>query len=248
MFPDAVIDRDGRAHIVYVHDPEAGSTTAEEGDVRYVTSARAPYAEWSAPVTVNDDGPGRAQGFASLAARRHGRSTVVEAVWEDTRLAPDLPPGAPQAQLYLYDIFHARLELGGNAVWSANVRVTDASSTQSQTSAAGRTAWPRTTAVSSSRRGSTGALRSRRRTPPPTSTAAASTPGRGAVRRTTHGVRHRPPTAGNLVADVGVVADLAGALRLTEGIAGLAVLRRGARRLRECTWRPPRRRSAPGVK
>ena len=107
----------GRAHIVYVHNPEAGSTTAEEGDVRYLTSARAPYGEWSEPVTVNDDGPGRAQGFASLAARRHGRTTVVEAVWEDTRLAPDLPPGPLQAQLYLYDIFHARLELGWDAAW-----------------------------------------------------------------------------------------------------------------------------------
>jgi hypothetical protein len=139
MFPDAVIDRDGRAHIVYAHDPEVGSATAEEGDIRYVTSARAPYGEWSEPVTVNDDGPGRAQGFASLAARRHGRTTAVEAVWEDTRLAPDLPPGVPQAQLSLYDIFHARLELGRGATWSANVRVTDTSSTQSQTSAAGRT-------------------------------------------------------------------------------------------------------------
>lgn len=139
MFPDAAIDRSGRAHIVYVHDPEAGSATAEEGDVRYLTSVRAPYGEWSEPVTVNDDGPGRAQGFASLAARRHGRTTVVEAVWEDTRLAPDLPPGARQAQLYLYDIFHARLEQGGDAAWSANVRVTEASSTQSQTSIAGRT-------------------------------------------------------------------------------------------------------------
>ena len=137
MFPDAAIDRIGRAHIVYVHDPEAGSTTAEEGDVRYLTSARAPYGEWSEPVTVNDDGPGRAQGFASLAARRHGRTTVVEAVWEDTRLAPDLPPGAPRPSS-TSTTSSTRGSSRAGTRWSANVRVTDASSTQSQTSAAGR--------------------------------------------------------------------------------------------------------------
>ena len=119
MFPDAAIDRIGRAHIVYVHDPEAGSDD-RRGRRRPLPDQRPRTLRGAGqqPVTVNDDGPGRAQGFASLAARRHGRTTVVEAVWEDTRLAPDLPPGARQAQLYLYDIFHARLELGWDAGWS----------------------------------------------------------------------------------------------------------------------------------
>ena len=49
MFPDLGIDRSGRAHVVYGHDPEPGSFTAEEGDVRYVTSPRAPWTAWSAP-------------------------------------------------------------------------------------------------------------------------------------------------------------------------------------------------------
>ncbi len=136
MFPDAVIDADGRAHVVYTHDPEAESTTAEEGDVRYVGSLISPYADWSDPVTVNDDGPGRAQGFVSLVTRRQVRGTVVEAVWEDTRLAPD---GSTPAGISLYDVFHARLEPGQGTGWSANTRVTDASSTQTQTFAAGRT-------------------------------------------------------------------------------------------------------------
>ena len=37
----------------------AGSATAEDGDVRYLTSPRASYRRWSAPKTVNDDGPER---------------------------------------------------------------------------------------------------------------------------------------------------------------------------------------------
>ena len=63
MFPDVAVDGLGRAHIVYTHDPEPGQTTAEEGDIRYTTSPRHPFCAWSSPVTVNDDGPGRAQGF-----------------------------------------------------------------------------------------------------------------------------------------------------------------------------------------
>ena len=130
MFPSLVIDARRRAHIVYTHDPEPIATTAEEGDIRYVASPGPPYTEWSAPVDVNDDGMGRAQGFASLATRRHGHTTVVEAVWEDTRLAPDSVPGMtpPQAQLSLYDVFHARLIPALGAEWSGNRRVSDVSS------------------------------------------------------------------------------------------------------------------------
>jgi hypothetical protein len=135
MLPDVAIDGAERAHVVYTRDPEAGSATAEEGDIRHVVSERTPFREWSDPVTVNDDGPGRAQGFASLVARRKGRTSFVEAVWEDTRLAPD---GPPANQVFSYDVFHARLEPG--AGWSANTRVTDASSTQSRRTAPGRTA------------------------------------------------------------------------------------------------------------
>jgi hypothetical protein len=136
MFPDAAIDEEGRAHVVYTHDPVAGSTTAEEGDVRYVGSPLSPFAAWSDPVTVNDDGLVRAQGFASLVARRQVRETVVEVVWEDTRLAPD---GSAATALSLYDVFHSRLEPGSGAGWSASTRVSDESSTQTQTSSAGRT-------------------------------------------------------------------------------------------------------------
>jgi hypothetical protein len=38
MFPDAEVDGHGRARLLYGHDPVAGSATAEDGDVRYLTS------------------------------------------------------------------------------------------------------------------------------------------------------------------------------------------------------------------
>jgi hypothetical protein len=134
MLPDVAVDGAGRAHVVYTRDPEPGSSTAEEGDIRHVASAARPYEAWAEPATVNDDGPGRAQGFATLAARRQGGTAVVEAVWEDTRLAPD---GPPANEVLLYDVFHARLGPGGT--WSANARVSDASSTQTRRTPPGRT-------------------------------------------------------------------------------------------------------------
>jgi hypothetical protein len=142
MFPAVVIDRDGRAHVVYTQDPEPLADTAEEGDIRYVSSPCPPYTSWSLPADVNDDGLGRAQGFASLATRRHGHTTIVEAVWEDTRLAPDSVPGltASQARLFLYDVFHARLTPALGPEWSANRRVSDVSSVQNAANTNDRTA------------------------------------------------------------------------------------------------------------
>ena len=131
MFPDVAVDGFGRAHVVYTHDPEAGNATAEEGDIRYVTSPRAPFGAWSSPVTVNDDGPGRAQGFPSLALRRLGIFPILEVVWEDSRLA--------SAGNLVYDIFHSRLLPGRWFSWSGNRRVTDVSSTQDAASTGERT-------------------------------------------------------------------------------------------------------------
>jgi hypothetical protein len=141
MFPDVAIDRGGRAHLVYGHDPEPGSLSAEEGDVRYVTSAAAPFTAWSAPATLNDDALARAQGFAALTVRADGRLAVVDVVWEDTRLSPDLPL-SPSPDFHspnlLYDVFHARwLPAGG---WSANRRVSGASSTQDRFATGARVA------------------------------------------------------------------------------------------------------------
>lgn len=144
MFPDVAVDRSGRAHIVYGHDPEAGNATAEEGDVRYVTSRRTPWTEWSAPITLNDDGPGRAQGYASLTVRHQGRQSVADVVWEDTRLTGDLPVvGSPafSSPNQFYDIYHTRwLRAVGGGSWSVNQRVSDVSSRQDRAMSGGRTA------------------------------------------------------------------------------------------------------------
>jgi hypothetical protein len=141
MFPSALIDRQGRAHLVYTQDPEPFAATAEQGDIRHVSSSGAPYTEWSEPVTVNDDGLGRAQGFPSLATRRQGRVSVVEVVWEDTRLAPGSAPGLTplQAGVSRYDVFHARLVPASGMGWSANRRVSDVSSAQNGASTNDRT-------------------------------------------------------------------------------------------------------------
>jgi hypothetical protein len=142
MFPDLGIDERGRAHIVYGHDPEPGHLTAEEGDIRYVTSHRTPWTDWSSPLTLNDDGPGRAQGFASLTLHRRGRASAADVVWEDTRLSPELPvdPATFLSPNAYYDIFHARWTCGrGAGRWSANRRVSDASSLQDRAMSGRRT-------------------------------------------------------------------------------------------------------------
>ncbi len=82
-------------------------------------------------MTVNDDDPGRAQGFPSLAVRRVLFLPILEVVWEDSRLAPV----ANQA----YDIYHSRLLPGPWFSWSGNRRVTDVSSTQDRLSTGERT-------------------------------------------------------------------------------------------------------------
>jgi hypothetical protein len=142
MFPDVAIDQFGRAHLVYTHDPEQGSLTAEEGDVRYVTSRCPPWNDWSSPVTVNDDGPGRAQGFASLAVRDGEHGTSVDVVWEDTRTSPDLPidPATFSSPNLYYDLFHARWQgTRWRGSWSANERVSTVSSLQDRATAGRRT-------------------------------------------------------------------------------------------------------------
>jgi hypothetical protein len=114
MFPDVEIDTNGVAHIVYTHDPVAGSVTAEDGDIRYVTSAGPPYNAWSVPITISDDTTGQAQGFPALETAEG----VQHVIWHDHRLTP-LPLN------FLYDIFYTRNVGRG---WEPNSRVTDASS------------------------------------------------------------------------------------------------------------------------
>jgi hypothetical protein len=118
------IDGGGTAHIAYTHDPVANpathfSDTPEDGDIRYITSMKRPYTSWSAPLTINDDGTERAQGWATLETQTKNKHTTVYLIWEDHRLS--LEPN-----LY-YDIFAAKMEVGKSG-WFPNRRVSDASS------------------------------------------------------------------------------------------------------------------------
>jgi hypothetical protein len=132
MFPRLALEIGGRAHMVYTRDPDPGHDTAEEGDIRYVTSGAPPYDDWSVPETVNDDAgkEDRAQGFPSLAIRHGGRATIVDVIWEDTRLSPTDPDGDPAAANLYYDVFHS-WKTSGRSGWTPDRRVTDESSIQS---------------------------------------------------------------------------------------------------------------------
>jgi hypothetical protein len=132
MFPDVDVDGQGAAHIAYTHDPAENPTpgfsdTAEDGDIRYVTSSGAPYNNWSAPVTVNDDGMVRAQGWATLETQTNNSAVNVYLIWEDHRLSPEVPTAFPNSPNLYYDIFSSKKGPGGPG-WFANQRVSDASS------------------------------------------------------------------------------------------------------------------------
>jgi hypothetical protein len=131
MFPDLEIDSKRGAHIVYTHDPDPNFASPEDGDIRYISSPGPPYASWSPPVTVNDDGLERAQGYAALSIQGGGELHVI---WEDHRLSPSLPTstfedcfvnGICNSPNLFYDIFSSVRKGSG---WSRNFRVSDASS------------------------------------------------------------------------------------------------------------------------
>jgi hypothetical protein len=115
MFPDVEIGPDGQAHIAYTHDPVAGSITAEDGDIRYISSQGAPYNAWSNPITVSDDSSGKAQGYAALEVGNGGQ---LHAMWEDHRLSN-------QDNLF-YDCYYSRKTPGSD--WFSSFRANEASS------------------------------------------------------------------------------------------------------------------------
>ena len=144
MFPDIEIAPDGRAHMVYTHDPEENgftfvdpvtgeeifvpdvSTTAEDGDIRYIRSPGRPFSSWSAPVTLNDDGLVRAQGYPALETSQRGGKTGLHVLWEDHRRSPEGPTDPDrfgESSNLFYDIFATSYVPGRG--WSRNKRVTD---------------------------------------------------------------------------------------------------------------------------
>ncbi|RMD96957.1 MAG: T9SS C-terminal target domain-containing protein [Calditrichaeota bacterium] len=135
MFPDVAIDAEGSAHIVYTHDPVdnipfpfAVSTTAEDGDIRYIRSSGPPYTSWTSPRTLNDDGLERAQGYASVDAQKRDDDIVIHVMWEDHRLSPETPAIFPNSNNLLYDIFYTRNVKDDGHGWFPNVRLSDESS------------------------------------------------------------------------------------------------------------------------
>jgi len=128
MFPDVEIDPGGGAHIVYTHDPEADFSSPEDGDIRYISSSGSPYNAWSSPVTVNDDGLERAQGYAALETQYGGQASILHAIWEDHRLSPEVPTDFPNSSNLFYDMFYSRKVPGQGVGWMENFRVSDTSS------------------------------------------------------------------------------------------------------------------------
>lgn len=127
MFPDVEIDAQGGAHIAYTHDPQQDANTAENGDIRYIQSSGPPYNSWSTPVTVNDDGLDRTQGWPALETRVVKKKVYVYLMWADFRLSPAGPATPPNPVELNYDIFFA-VKRAGSSHWSKNQRITDVSS------------------------------------------------------------------------------------------------------------------------
>ena len=132
MFPDVEIDAQGAAHIAYTYDPAENpipglSDTPEDGDIRYTTSSGAPYQAWSAPITVNDDGMEKAQGYVALEIQGVKKAKTVYLLWEDHRLTPEFPTIFPSSPNLYYDIFSAKKGQGSSG-WSTNLRISDFSS------------------------------------------------------------------------------------------------------------------------
>ena len=61
--------------------------------------------------------------------RHRGRRSIVDVIWEDTRLSSEM--NAPDSANLYYDIFHSWLWPGRGAGWTPNRRVSDESSLQS---------------------------------------------------------------------------------------------------------------------
>jgi hypothetical protein len=144
MGPDVEIAADGHAHLVYTHDPEENgftvvdpmtgeeiflpdvSTTAEDGDIRYIRSSGKPFSSWSAPVTLNDDGLVRAQGYPALETSQRGGKTALHVLWEDHRRSPEVPTDPDrfgESSNLFYDVFTTSRRPGRG--WSRNRRLTD---------------------------------------------------------------------------------------------------------------------------
>ncbi len=120
MFPDVEVDPGGKAHIIYTHDPNPDLASPEDGDIRYITSSGPLYNLWSSPVTINDDGTERAQGYAALEIQHGGKSSTLHAIWEDHRYS--------NIDNLFFDMFYSRKAPGKGVGWFSNFMISEATS------------------------------------------------------------------------------------------------------------------------
>ena len=120
MFPSIAMDGNNKLHIAYAASPTPDWSSSEAGDIRYLSSSRAPYRNYTMPITVNQDHLLTAQGFPAIAVEKQG---TVHLTWEDHRMSPNLDNS-------LYGIYYAR-KVPGAASFSKEQMVSDTPSLSS---------------------------------------------------------------------------------------------------------------------
>jgi hypothetical protein len=133
MFPAIEITRNGVAHIVYAADPTDGADDGECGDI-YYTKSNKPYNKWTPRLlqpVLNDDGPGKAQGFPTITSKGPPLAvdSILVAAWVDHRDSAGFGCTGHFEDVQvncIYDIYYTYTDVS----WGdhANRRVTDVSS------------------------------------------------------------------------------------------------------------------------
>jgi hypothetical protein len=123
MFPSISMDGRNKLHIAYTSSPTADWSSPEAGDIRYLSSSRAPYKNYTLPITVNRDGLLTAQGHPAIAVENQG---TVHLIWEDHRMSPHLDNT-------LYETYWAR-KVPGAKSFSKEQSVSDTPSLSSWSS------------------------------------------------------------------------------------------------------------------
>ena len=120
MFPSIAMDGNNKLHIAYAACLTSDCSSTGAGDIRYVSSSRAPHNNYTMPITVNQDGLPTAHGHPAIAVERQG---TVNVTWEDHRMSPNLDNT-------LYETYWAR-RVPGAASFSKEQSVSDTPSLSS---------------------------------------------------------------------------------------------------------------------
>lgn len=120
MFPSIAMDGNNKLHIAYTSSPTPDWSSTEAGNIRYVSSSKAPYKNYTMPITVNQDHLLTAQGFPAIAVEKQG---TIHITWEDHRMSPNLDNT-------LYETYWAR-RVPGAASFSKEQSVSDTPSLSS---------------------------------------------------------------------------------------------------------------------